>query len=305
MKNYEIIQKNLMLKINTILKQFEISPKDFLCKHNKKNLDAHETILGSLPPMLENEKVRTQILTENRKKQIDIAHQFKDIGHKNSPEYQICSIIKAYLYDFYDTFYSFKNGEPENTFAEDFFLPSIEDNPDSSANFKYILNKLRQYPRETSTELETIILPNGETFFAPIDHETLAYWLNINGVNLHNAIRFESSQSIRDFNFSSLFNDKFAESDTEKETIQISSKQAEILGVLYESLEHGWHFMRPLHDQFKHSSGFGIGKTEKFDNEGISGKNLRTLDLYMGKHFNKCEYIREARLSNDAHSPLN
>ena len=132
----------------------------------------------------------------------------------------------------------------------------------------------------------------------------MAYWLNVNGIELKNAIRFESSESIKDFNFSSLFNDKLAENNDENELITITHPQAEMLGIFYETLEHGWHYMRPLAQQLKLSRGFGIGKTEKFVIEGASGKNIRTLDLYLGDHFNKGEYVREAMLSNDAHSPL-
>ena len=299
-----IVQENLMLKINTILKKFEISPQDFLRKYNANNFKAHKMILEMFPPMIEDKQTRENIIKENRHKQIQIVKPAKAFEYKNSPEYHLCSIIKSYLYDFYETFYKLEDGNLTITNAEDFFLPSTEETLDCSSNFKYIKNKLRNYPRKSSTEVETIILPNGSTFFAPIDHETLAYWLNANGVNLHHAIRFESSESIRDFNFSSLFNDKLAENDDEQELITISKPQAEMLNTLYETLDYGWHYMQPLDKQLKLSRGFGIGKTEQFDAEGISGKNIRTLDLYLGNHFNKCEYVREAKLNNDAHSPL-
>ena len=70
-----IVQENLMLKINTILKKFEISPQDFLRKYNANNFKAHKMILEMFPPMIEDKQTRENIIKENRHKQIQMPRE--------------------------------------------------------------------------------------------------------------------------------------------------------------------------------------------------------------------------------------
>ena len=141
-------------------------------------------------------------------------------------------------------------------------------------------------------------------YYAHNDHQTLAHWLTVNGFNLQNAIRFESSQDRSDFNFTSLNNYRLSTDSNEDDLIELSHRQAEILNILYGSLIYSWYYLEPLSSQLKNTTGFGFGKTEEFNEEGLGGKNLNRIHLHMGNYFNKNEYVRELRLNNDAHNPI-
>jgi len=306
MKNISSIQKDLIVKIGIILERYNLNSENFLYTKNKNNPKAHAEILELLAKCIDSPQDKVDLTIKNREVLLKLVEDgVQNGGFKSSPNYQIGNILKNYLTEFYDFFFTIENNQIKLTQTEDFQLPSMEDKPDFKKNLLYIKYKMSYQKNAALGELELILLPDGTTYYAPQGHEGLAYWLNLSGVDLNQAIRLESVKSMGDFNFSSLRNDKFIQKDEDNEMIEISSAQANFLGVLYGTLSNGWAFMQPLDHQLRLTKGFGIGKTETFEPEGISGKNLRKLDIYMGDHFNKGEYVREAMLSNDTHNPLN
>ena len=301
------LYKEMTEKINQIISENNVDVFNFFMSSSPENQKTHELILNVLKDYLSDIVDTQELVMLNRNEMLKIYERFKTekMSLSVSEEYQKYLIIKKYIFDFNYSFFKIKNGEINKTkFADKFILPSICDKPDYDANAKFLKNNFTKTHDNKYDQLCLIILPDGTCYQTPDDHETLAYWLNVNGVNLKNAIRFEATQSLYDFSFTSLHNYKFSNNSDDDELIEMTHEQAEIIGTLYGSLLQCWKYMKPLSGEIKNSSGFGFGKTEKFEEGGISSKNLNRLALYTKDFFDKGEYIRELKLKNNTHNPL-
>lgn len=301
--------QEMITKINLILSDNKVDVSNFFMSAKEENKNIHKQILDVLKVYL-NDIVDTQEFYVLNKKQLNnqlskIYTKFNKLDSQEAlHDYQVYLIIKNYLFDFNNAFFKIKNGEVNFTkYVNKFILPSIGDKADLKENAKFLKNNCTK-TQDHYDQLCLIILPDGTCYQTPYDHETLACWLNVNGISIKNAIRYESTQKYYDFSFTSLYNYRFCKDSDSDELIEMTHEQAEVLGTLYASLLECWKFMKPLSDEIKNSSGFGIGKTEKFEEGGISSKNLNRLSLYIGDYFNKGEYLRELKLKNNVHNPL-
>ena len=309
-KDVELMYDLLVKSVKQVLDKHGIKYEAFLRQSSDKSAVVHKEILDILAKFINTFGDRMTLLIKNREDLFAVYDKYADSGKalEEIDEYQLKHIIYAYLGLFYNHFYTIDNGKVNLTNNEEFKLPSMEDKPDYDKNLEYITSKIskKMYPSNPE-QLEILILPNGTTYFTPDDHRTLAFWLNVNGVDLDKAIRVESSKRLGEFNFTSLFNYKFSKNSDENELIKITSPQAEMLGLVYSSLTSGWLYMKPFVENLRMTTGFGFGKKEKFDPQGLSAENLRKLSTYLGDFFTtseRTEYIREMNLSNDAHNPL-
>ena len=305
MADYKVQTQILYCKIKNILDKYKLNPSTFLQSAHKNNKLAHTEILAVLADMVQNPEDKFGLTKTNRDTLNNIYESNKvDHAFLNMSDFQIGQIIKTYLVDLYGHFYTLKDGNITFTNKEHFSLPSKNvKHPDNDANITYINKKMGKGAHDMSSELCLLLLPDGTTYYAPYDHLTLAYWLNVNNVDLHNAIRVESTKKLGDFSFTSLYNYKFSESSDTDELIPLTYEQCDALGLIYSALKHGWIFMKPIARELKKTTGFGFGKNEVFDEGGIASKNLRRLHMSIAD-FDMGEYVRELRLSTNAHEDL-
>ena len=191
-----------------------------------------------------------------------------------------------------------------NTHKEIFELPHKQSNQidDIEDNFKYIKNKLGNIYLNPSNELSLIIMPDGTCFNALNDHATCAKWLNMNGIDIDQAIRFEASQQFYNFDFCSLNNFGFSEKSDTNEFIKITPEQAIVITDLYKGLSLGWKFMHPLEKSLEKATGFGFSKKDyKF---GFGEQNLSTIAEYSKGYFDKYEYLKQRKIKAADHTPL-
>ncbi|MBO7218766.1 MAG: hypothetical protein J6V40_02195 [Clostridia bacterium] len=305
MVDYKVQTQILHCKIKNILDKYKINPSTFLQSAHPNNKLAHTEILAVLADMVLDAEDKFGITKTNRDSLNSIYESNKaDHAFLNIADFQIGQIIKTYLVDLYGHFYTLNHGNITFTNKEHFDLPSKNvRNTDNEANITYINKKMGKSAHDMSSELCLLLLPDGTTYYAPYDHLTLAYWLNANNVDLHNAIRVESTKKLGDFSFTSLYNYKFSTSSDMDELIPLTYEQCDVLGLVYGALKHGWIFMKPIARELKKTTGFGFGKNEVFDEGGIASKNLRRLHMSISD-FDMGEYIRELRLSTNAHEDL-
>lgn len=305
MQDYSKTVQDLYSKIRHILDKYELDAGTFLQDSHPNNSKAHSEILAVLADTIPTTPDRYGVTMANRDYINDIfENNREDCKFKDIPDFKLGKLVKTYLVDLYGHFYNINDGVISFTHNEDFALPSVVDNnPDHEANMQYIESRVGASKHDTNTELCLLLMPDGKIYYAEHDHLTLAYWLNLNNVDLHSAIRVESTKSLGDFSFTSLYNYKFSESSDTDELISISHPQSQNLALIYGALKHGWRYMRPLAGELRKTTGFGFGKNEHFEDGGLASKNLRRLHMYM-LDFDLGEYVREMRLSNSAHSPL-
>ena len=305
MQDYTVKDKMLHLKIKNILNKYELEASTFLQSPNPNNKKAHNEILALLAEYVQNGADKFGITKANRNSLNAIYEANREnCAFQSMPDFHIGQIIKTYLVDSYGHFYTLKDGNITFTNNEKFDLPSKDlKRVDNGANIEYINRKMGKPIHDPSIELCLLLLPDGTTYYAPNDHLTLAYWLNLNNVDLHNAIRVESTKKLGDFSFTSLYNYKFSTSSDMDELIPMTYEQCDMLGLVYGALKHGWIFMKPFANELKKTTGFGFGKNEVFKDGGISSKNLRRLHMSIGD-FDIGEYIRELRMSTNAHEDL-
>ena len=305
MTDYTGKTKYLYAKIKQILAKYDLDASTILQEANPNNKKAHDEILSVLSVLIQNGADKFGVTKANRDSLNDIYENNKeDHAFLNSIDFKIGQIVKTYLVDLYGHFYTLKDGKVTFTHKEKFDLPSKNiRHADNGANIDYINKKIGKAPHDNNIELCLLLLPDGTTFYAPYDHLTLAYWLNLNNIDLHNAIRVESTKSLGDFSFTSLYNYKFSTSSDMDELIPMTYEQCDTLGLVYGALKHGWIFMKPLAHELKKTTGFGFGKNEVFEEGGLSYKNLRRLHMSIAD-FDIGEYIRELRLSTNAHENL-
>jgi len=187
----------------------------------------------------------------------------------------------------------------------------MSDNYNKRKNMEYINSKLKHVDPEVketvgydNAELCMLIMPDGTSYFSPINHEELAQWLNVNGIIIDKAVRFESNKKLGDFVISSLHNKHLSKTSNNDELIEVTNPQADMLSKLYGTLLKGWVWMQPLDSQLRATNGLGIGKKENWDQAGLSGKNIKRLHNHMSDYFSLKEYISEMNSSNDFHNPL-
>ena len=305
MRDYSKDIDVLYKKVEAILNRYGIQPSKFMIEAGANNPKAHKEILEVLATYIPTTVDRYGITMSNRKRLIAICDEHKeDEAYLSAREYSIGSIIKTYLTSFYG--YYFTVDEDSNikyTHSEEFQLPTSGKNVDDAKNIEYINNKIGRNVPDKEMELCLLILPSGKIYYAANDHLTLAQWLNINNVDLHHAIRFESTKCLGDFSFTSLHNYKFSTGSDTDELMPITYDQAEGLGYIYSAIKHGWVFLKPLHYELKKTTGFGFGKTEQFEDGGTAIKNLQKIHDYL-PDFDLGEYIRELRMSNNVHQNL-
>jgi hypothetical protein len=85
--------------------------------------------------------------------------------------------------------------------------------------------------------------------------------------------------------------------------VPISYDQAENLGDIYAAVNRGWKYMKPIEKSLRNSTGFGVGKTEVYDEEGVSGNNMKKLAMYMPE-LNVHDYVRDLRSSSTVHDAM-
>ncbi|MBO4936883.1 MAG: hypothetical protein J6C90_01000 [Clostridia bacterium] len=296
----------IMAKLEYILRMHQVDVSHYLTDAQPQNVVTNSDILNMLAGELKDTTGKLYFMQYHRDKMIALHDYLKT--HPQSVQrkqlYEHYKLLKTYLVDLYRYFYTFDNGKVVYTNRHDFQLPSLDDKPDLEANMRYISRKTHMQNVSEREELCLIILPSGKTYNAPFDHLTLAYWLNLNNISIKNALRFEASKPLYDFNLSSLYNYKFSESSDQDELIALTYEQAQLIGTLYATLSNGWRFMKPLEYELKKSSGLGLGKNETFDEKGVSMHNLRRINLYAGKYFNMKDFVTEMRRGNSVHNPM-
>ena len=213
MRDFKNIQERISTAISIILERYDLDARTFLYKQNPNNRNANSEILNILAGYINSDNDKIKIATENGKVLYSKISE-EDGTVQYDHEFYIAKLLKTYLIDFYGNFFTIQNNEVSPTNIENFTLPSIKDKPDFRKNADYINRKLTHLPQNSNpNELELIFLYDGTSYFAPNGHDNLAFWLNLNNIDLTSAIRFESSKSIYDFNFGSLYNAKFAETE--------------------------------------------------------------------------------------------
>ena len=136
-------------------------------------------------------------------------------------------------------------------------------------------------------------MPDGTCYNALNEHLALARWLNVNGIDIDHAIRFESSKQYYDFDFCSLYNYNFSKNSDNNQFIEITPNQAIVITDLYKALQQGWAFLKPLSSSIKKSNGFGIGFKD-FTPE-LGRKNLDMIAQYSKGYFDDYEYLKELK----------
>jgi len=307
MSVFEKLTNNIIDEIRQTLKKYNISPQDYLLTPTDPR--AHRDIMNIFAKTIHNQKEQEAVSSINREMMIDIAKSSKDDNCKLRDDYRYSIIARQYLNEFLGNFFLIENKEAKLTNVEEFQLPDMSDKFDRRKNMEYINSKIQkidpEYRNEMNGDIEIcmLILPDGTSYFSPRDHETLARWLNVNGINIDKSVRYESKKSLYDFSISSLHNKILSKSSNSDKLIEITREQVDVLSKMYGTLLSGWTWMKPLDSQLKLSDGFGIGKKEVWNE--TSDKNIKRIHNYMDEYFNLGEYKREMGLSNDAHFPLN
>ena len=300
----------LIITNRLIFEKAGIDPKDFLSdSFGEKSKECHKKILEYLCSVAPNggkdlsdlEQANYQYLTER---------WFEDQKCVEDVDYQVAKVLHQYMGKMYGTFFDIKNGRATYTGIENFVLPSTT-KPRSEYGSKYdmwkddmgyIYTKLGRC--DNDSELELIITHDGVTYLAPNTHIVLAGWLNVNGVDMHNAIRLEASKNrfnTSTFSFTSLFNYSFSKSSNEDRYMIVSGGQADILGRTYDALSSDWSNMQPMEEAMKYTTGFGVGLKD-LDEEYMSA-NLATFNRNM-ESFDKGKYIADIRRNPDVHNPM-
>ena len=204
-------------------------------------------------------------------------------------------ILNTYLNSFYNKYYHVQDGKTVLTNRESFDLPEKNTKTIDTfeADAKYINNKLGNISVNPDRELTLIILPDGTCYNALNDHMTCAKWLNVNGIDIDKAIRFETSKEFYDFTFCSLYNFDFSEKSDSNQFIELTNAQAMILMDIYKSLSCTWKFLTPLENCLRRCTGFGFSPNDY--NPELCKKNLYSLSDYAQGFFDDYSYMKMLR----------
>jgi len=258
---------------------------EVLCKHIKTHEDVKTIAKQARNEYISIVKnVKTNPLTKERMDRLNI-----------------CYIVKKYLQCFYNSFFRIQDGKIIRTNYEKFELPYLQPKnaEEIIKNNKYLENKAHYPILDDNCEINLIILPNGTCYFAPIDHQSLAYWLNINGIDINNAIRFEVSKDVNDFRFSTLYNCEYSIDSNDNEMLIITDKQAEVLGGLYQTVRAKWRNIYPYERSLHMLNGFGFSNYD-YDKD-FAKTNLEKLGKYSNGLFDDYDYFKK---TNAKHQPL-
>lgn len=179
--------------------------------------------------------------------------------------------------------------------GEIFQLPSTDDKPNTSANIAYLRNKCNDSNMARFKEICLFITSDGKGYYAVgDDHASLAFWLNMNGVDLHNAIHFEGTKNTGEFLITSLYQFAFSKGSNGDRLVKLTYKQCETLNLLYDGIVNMWNKVRPITSTLRASQGFGFGMNDD-DKElraisDIPAINLRRMYMCMPEYFGSSDY---------------
>ena len=296
MEEYLSMHNNLMNDIKNILQEHNITCEKFFLSNDEDHQSAHKKILNTLTKYINTVSDKSELEIINRKKSLDYYNKLGNEKINDSYDYQICKIIKEYLLDFYGALYKIIDGKVVYTNQENFQLPvlDIKIMEDMDSNYKYIKQKCGNTYHNPNSTICLIILKDGTTYIAPLDHQILAYWLNLNGIDINQSIRLETSKQFFDFTFSSLHNYKFSEFSNDNELIKISNDQANVIGTLYQTLKYAWRWLKPLEPQLLKCDGFGFAIND-YD-PILSVTNINKLEDYSGGLLDGKEYLKDLKM---------
>lgn len=308
-----IIELNLIKdKIDAVLKKHNIDPKDFLISGDCKS--AHTEIMEIMGEHIKHKgdhlalRMAYSEMLEYQANSLQIVSLSPEETEYNK---NLNKAFFTYLTEFIDYYYKIENGKL--IMREDiiFKLPSMDDHLDFNANKNYLIKRTKDNPLETFSELPMLITPDGTCYQAQgiEGHLGLAKFLNANGIDINNAIRFEANKGTGDFVLTSLYNYHFSLNSTTNQLMEITREQADVIGCLYDTISKTWIRTKPFKDELRKSSGFGIGKNtvDSFNDNPLAAQNLKRLHLYSHDHFTSSElgeYVKDLRLSTTAHNPL-
>ena len=324
MANFDNIQKQLLIQADIIFKKHKIQPENFFHQSFGSNSKkCHEEILQAISKVATETAEIKMLECSNYMHLSNIVSNATNVrpiprlnkNPLNNREYELCKIFHNYYELFYDKFYRTPHNKVIYTNAENFELPSLANANDPeytskprmtqlTDNTTYISKRLAR-KLENRNELEFLLMPNGNLYFAPSSHQTLAMWLTANGVNLKNAIRIECAKTPDKksyFEFNSLYNHGYSTESNSDNLIEISKPQAVTIGELHRTLHLYWPKLTPITHSVDFSTGFGLGKRDRQlgqQNSDIANKNLNILyrnvdDLDLGA----------LRINNDIFEPL-
>jgi len=282
------LHRELINDIKDILDSHNLDmTKVFFLDQNKDSvISCHKEIMSLIADKIKDNATAKKIYLAN----MLFATASKKDSDKTSCN--VSNIIDIYLGKFHEHLFTLNNGEIEFTNAENFSLPSTSRYLDSSKNMDYINSKLRK--RKLSDELELIITQDGTTYFAPVDHQSLAYWLITQDIDLSEAIRIEAYREYSSFDFGSLQNFSFANMGLKNETITISDNQAKSIRTVYATLMTNWKGITSIEKALSFSNGLGLDKASYNEDNTESRQNLRTLGYYLDDiGFKPNKYLRE------------
>lgn len=307
MEDYNNIYKNLISEISSILDKYGFSPVNFLKTTSENHKSANYEILASIAKHIFNENEKNEISDINSHKleliiKQRIWNEEKNAANDNDKDYMLAHVLHTYLNAFFGKYFNIANNQ---YFTKDeklkFVLPCshAKDFDEFETNAKYIENCMGNIGINPIRELSLLILPDGTCYNAQNDHATCAKWLNVNGIDIDHAIRFETSKQFYDFNFGSLYNYGFSENSDKNELIQITDVQAQIIGDLYKSLYSKWKYLKNLENCIVNCRGFGF--SYKDFNPDFCKRNLSKIEYETKGFFDGYEYMKYLRekIKND------
>ena len=299
----------LVQEIEERLSKYELTAQELLVTTSPNHKLFHEDMVEILSNMIENLDDVDELKKENSKRHRLLFESMENdlIGYSRvqcSKMTSICHITNVYLGNFFNKYISLKGDRIENTNKESFILPKTktESFDEYESNYKYIISKLGNIYLNPNRELCLLIMPDGTCYNALDDHLTCARWLNMNGIDINNAIRFESSKQFYDFNFCSLYNYNFSYKSDSNQFIEITTEQAIVITDLYKALQQGWAFLKPISSSIEQSNGFGFGY--KDFTPGLGPKNLSQLAEYSKGYLDDYEYLKELKSKKHIEIPI-
>ena len=294
-KNFTEEYAKMAEEILDILNKYELSPNRFIYTTSDNHKLAHNEILECLARHIKDGDEKDLMLGEYKKAYqgfiLDKIDKDETLDKKD-PQYCVHSIIQTYLEPFYGSYFYIFDNNLRLTQKEFFSLPCKKTRTfdEFAQNERYITDRLGQIVLNPYRELTLLIQPDGTCYNAQNDHQTCAKWLNVNGIDIDQTIRFETSKQFYDFNFCSLYNYGFSENSNDDEIINITDEQAIVLTDIYKTMCNAWKYLKPLEETLHNCKGFGFSVKDYIPE--IGEKNLRTIDEYAGDFFSVRKYIR-------------
>lgn len=298
MTDYNNIYNGLINEISNILSTHNLSAINFLQTTSPEHKMAHDEILQCISKYVGNDNDKKEIVNINSFNLENFIKnaQEKESSISNNLEYKIAKILHTYLINFYNKYYYIYSGElitlPQKL---EFSLPKLHSNSfeDFEINARRIESSLGNIGVNKHRELSLLIMPDGTCYNAQNDHLNCARWLNVNGIDISKAIRFETSKEFYDFNFGSLYNYDFSEKSTEDEYLEITTEQATVIADIYKSLCYHWKYLKPLEKCLLNCKGFGFCPKDYIPE--LCAKNLSRIENETKGFFNTYHYMRDLK----------